>query len=1212
MRDVLTALAATVAIALIALMVGPHFIDWNAQRLRVATAIEDRTGVPVRIAGPLRISFLPTPELDAEEIEFGPADAPLARAGRLTFSLSPLALLKGHLNFSSARADRVLVSRNAMQARLGAGNPAPDSDRLAQIGFEQLDLRGLRVVEQITSEIAPANGPGAFDITLEAPNLNGPFRLEVHDPAAGRDFRAQIGRLENGRARLKGTLEDKGLAGRVSLDGWFGLPGVAGRPIFDGAANFNGNPTLAGRDIVGKDGFQLPYQGTARLILNTDQAIADPVNLSVGTGETAFQLAGQAFLDLRSVRPRLQMKLGAKRYDATAHFAGDDPQRKGGELRAFLGLLGGTPLAMPLDIAAELAVDAVQVPGALLHDVGVIAALRGGGVVLESLTAGLPGGTRMVFARSAMPEALTLDGRIEIEARELQTLVGWIRGTGSAVNLPASARLTARLLGDGRGIRIPEIRIESAAGMLGGSGELLPAEAGKRALPKLSLDLAAERFDARVLAALDPLRPVPGVELATKLAVARLALDGQEMGGLQVALERDGATATLRQLRLSGRKGEAVTLSGTASGDGLQMTAKLDAERLGDIAQLAGALLPGAITEGFIRRSAQLEPAIAIANLRATTKSGDITWDILVDGKLGGTTITGRSQSSLKGTELAVNLQAELANPDGGRLAAQVSGFPTPPSAVPGRLAIKAEGNPRRAVTGTMTGSLAGVEMTFEGGLNPFRTTPFEGRFTLGAKDLALLGKALGDGAPTLREGLTGRVAGRILADRSKITLTGLDAAFGDDPMSGEVSFDLMRGGQIAGQIRMGALAFPPLLAPIFGKIWPQGASGWSGEAFSPPVPPLASGDLWIEAKRAEIAEGISLEQPQFVLRFSPGVLAFENFEGKLGDARIAGSVSMARKVGRVELGGRLAFARMPVAVLGGRASGEIPFTAGGGSPQELIGALSGAGRISLDDLVVPAADPQALARIVALPLDDLAPINENRVGGLIDQELRKGELRLSGLTAPMGLVNGLLRVSVAPEVGGRSPGATVGVTPVFTVDFNRREAEARFVFSQAMLPKDWSGAVPEITLALGMRFDGRGPRENVLQRRLQVASLVNGFLAMAIQRDLERAEAFEADVREREQQLRRQRGDAYLERRTREIREIEVAIEMEAQALQRRAEREKAERDKAEREAAALTAKIKALEEQPTPPVTPPLDLVPAAPAPLVTPAPLPAFPPG
>lgn len=1198
MRDSLTALAALFAIALIALMVGPHFVDWDAQRGRLAAMIEARTGVPARIAGPLRISLLPTPEFDGEDIEFGPPGAPLARAGRLTFSLSPLALLSGRLSFSSVRADRVQIARGVAEERLSSEVAALEGGALAQVGVDHLDVKGLRLVERIEGN-APA-GPGAVDVVLEAPSLLGPFRLQVLDPAPGRDFRAQIGKLEKGRARLKGVIEDKKLGSRVTLDGWFGVPGASGRPVFDGAASFNGNPVLSGLD-----GLQVPFQGTARLIAHLDQAIADPVNLTLGSGETAVQLAGQGFLDLKTPRPQLQLKLGAKRYDAAPHLAPDEAMKPRRDPAPGLsGLLGA--LEVPFDLALDLAIGAVQVPGAVLQDVVFRGALRSGGAVLELVSADLPGGTRAAFRRAGTAGALPIDGWLEIDARELQTLVGWVRGAGGAVHLPASAMLSARLAGDAGGVKIPEIRIESAAGVLAGAGEFLPAEAGRRALPKVMLDLAAERFDARVLAALDPLRPVPGVELATRLTVKRLALDGQEMGGLQVALDRDGATATLRQLRLTGRKGEEVTLSGTASGEGLQMTAKLDAERLGDIAQLAGAILPGAATEAFVRRAGQLEPAIAIANLRLVTKGGDATWDVVVDGKLGGSTLRGRSQSSLRGTDIHVALEAEFANPDGGRLAGQISGMAAPSGMAPGRLVLKAEGNPRRAIAGTVTGALAGVDLGFDGTLNPFRATPLEGRLTLTAADLAVPGMALGLNADILPRGAAGRVAGRLLADRGKIVLTGLDAAVGDEAVSGEVSFDLTRGGQIAGQIRMGAVPLAPLLAPVLGAGWPEANAGWSTAGFAPALTARLAGDLWIEAKRAFLPGAGTLETPQFVLRFSPGAVSFENVEAKAGEARIAGGLSLARKGARVEAVGRLDFARLPLMALGARAGGDIAFTAGGESPADLVGSLSGAGRIAFDELVVGGADPQGLARVMALPLDDLAPINENRVGGLLEQELRKGDLRLAGVSAPLGLINGQLRIAAPPQAIER---AGVAVTPVLLVDLPRREAEARFSIALSALPKGWSGALPEISLALSAPLGGSGSREPGVRRRLQVASLVNGFLAMAIQRDLERAEAFEADVRERESQLRRQRGDAFMERRDREIREAELALEAEAQALRRRAEREKADREKAERDAAELAARIKALETAPRPPAgAPPLDLTPRPPA---APAPAPV-PPG
>lgn len=1231
MRDILTALAALVAIALAALMVGPHFVDWNDQRARISAAFEAETGIETRITGTLRIGLLPTPELDVEGIEFGPAGAPTARVGRLTATLSPMALLRGRIAILSARADRAVVSLGAIRQSLETttGEPPVGSNRLAQIGIERLDLKSTRFVEAIAPHVSSpggassSGGGSALDLVIEAPSLAGPFRVEIHDPAQGRDLTAQIGQLEKGRARLKASVEDRHLAARVALDGWFALPGVTGRPIFDGAATFSGNPV-----VTGAGGVQMPFQGTARLIAHLDQGTVDPVNLTLGSGENALQLAGQGFFDFTSARPVAHLKFAAKRFDAQPHLAegaaqGNETKTEKGKAEVGMagkGMARGALLSgmgsllrdmtwlkdmpwlkdLPLDGTLDLTLDAIQVPGALIRDVAFSASLRSGKGVVEAVSAELPGATHARFRRDERAGDAPIDGRLDVDSGEFQTLVGWIRGAENAVNLPTRARLTARLAGRNAGLAIRDMQIESPAGTLDGSGELLPVEPGKRIVPRLALDLVGERFDARVLAALDPLRPIPGLELTTKLAVHRLVLDGQALGGLEVALDRDGSTATLRRLRLTGRKGEEVALSGTASGEAIQLTAKIDAERLGDIARLAGALLPGAATEAILKRAELLEPAIAVASFRIVTKSGDATWDVAVDGKLGGTVFKGRGQSAFTGADLVVRVEGDLENPDGGRLAGQLFGVMAPVSPNPGRLALKAMGNPRRSVTGTLTGTLAGIDMRFEGGLNPFRARPVEGRFTLHSADLSLLGKALGGGAPSLMPGLGARASGRLFTERAKVTLTGLDAQIGDEPVAGEVSFDLARRGQIAGQLRMGEIVLPSLLAPAIGALRPADGKGWSRSPFAPALAPLVSGDLWIEAREARFGEGLTLSSPQFVLRFSPGTVTIEAFEAKAGEARVAGNLSLLRKAERVVVGGRVDFTRLPlaglVAGLDGRLAGSIPFSAEGGSPFDLVSTLSGAGRITLDDLVVRAGDPQALPRIVAMPLDDLAPINENHIGGLLDQELRKGTLRIASAAWPLSLLNGQIRIGGTVQPAGVS--REVGLAPTFLVDLVRREAEARFTYSQTQLPKGWRGAVPEISLVLAMRQGGgtgktsggkgvaakeQAAKEPGQQRRLQVSSLVNGFLAMAIQRDLERAEAFEADVREREAQLRRQRGDAFMARREREIREVEAAVAVEAILLRHRAEaaaeleRQRQLATRLEREAAEAAARAKA-----------------------------------
>jgi len=1185
LRDILTALAALVAIALLTLMIGPHFVDWQAQRPRLAAFVRDRTGLEIRFGGALQVSLLPTPSIDAENVELGEVAAPLLKARRIAFSLSPTALLTGRFVLSGARIEKPEMELGHLRYLLGDGKSSPSGFRAGQIGLERLELAG--------AVFGDAPSLPAFDALIEAPSLKGPYRVDLKEITGARELRFQIGQLEGGRARMKGVVEDKAVLSRAALDGWFAVPGVEGRPIFDGAVTFSGNPAWAGAGNA-----QIPFQGSARLLLHLDQAIADPVNVTLGQGDGAANLAGQLYLDLKPERPHLSGKLGTRRLDLT------------GALGRFgrTGALGG--VTVPLDVALDLAVEAVQLPGGTVRDVEISLARQRQAIHLGRLSMLLPGTSRLRFTRGPDAGSEFLDGRLALDSDDLHAFAAWLRGAGGAPGLPARASLGAILKGNPERLAITEVDIRSPSGNLAGSGTLT---AGSGVPPKLALALAADRFDARVIAALDPLRPIPGLSLSTKLEVAHLVLDGQELGGLRVMLDREGDAVTLRELRLAGRRGEELSLSGGASGEALHLTAKLDAERVSDIARLSAALLPGPLTSAFVTRAGLIEPAIAVGNFRITNRSGEAIWDVAIDGKLGGTDLHARTVSAIRGDNLDITIDAEASNPDGVRLAAQLAGTPAATSRLPGRLKIKAGGNPRRDLEGSLTGVLAGVDVDFKGRISPFKSVPAEGRFVMRSPDLSQFAEALGGGAPLLAQNLAGQAAGRFYFERNKLTLTGFDARFGEAPFGGEISFDFGRGGQVAGQIKAGEIPLSTLLQPIVGRTALTGPDGWSREVFSPALPPLLAGDLWIEAKGVDIG-GTRLVDPQFILRFTPGSLAITGFESHLGDGQIGGQLTLLRKEKRVETSGTLRFSRLPLPVIGGLGSGEIPFSAGGATMAEFVSTLSGAGKITIDGAAIENADPAALARLVARPIEDLEPVNENAIGGKLDGELRKGSVRLSSSERNAGLLNGNLRIGIAADEGSATP-VGVSIVPDIHADFLRREIEAKLTFRHASLPPGWSGSLPEMAVVLSGRLDGR----TASRRTLQVAPLVNGLLAVVIQRDLEKAEAFEADLREREAQYRRQRGDAFRWRREEEVRTVEEAIAQEAAALQRRqefeAERERVRvleerlaRERAEKEAAELAARTKArLEEERLrltrppvseapvqPPSAPPLELAP------------------
>lgn len=1177
----MTAIAALLAITLIALMVGPLVIDWDAQRGRVVELLRERAGIEARIGGALSVSLLPTPELDAGDVEFGPAEQPFARAERLTISLSPIALLSGRITITGARADRAEIARD-MMSRLG-GVRSEGFGRLGQFGVERLTLRSVRLVDRIGAGSSARDRGPPHDVVIEAPNLLGPFRVDVVDPALGREFHAQIGRLEQGRARMKGLVEDRARALRASLDGVVALPGVPRRPLFEGQVTVNGNPVIGeGRAGQATQGVQVPLQGSFRLVADLERAIAEPLGLTFGAGERALQLAGRGEITFAGARPMLTLRASAKRLDLSP-IAVDAPARaRPTDFRAALAALAAGPGSVPpVDLVLDLDLGAVQVAGGALQDVALSIEAREGAPVLRGLALRLPGSTTARFTRASNASSAAIDGELAIESSELGLFAAWLRGREGAAGFPAEAKLAARLVGGLDRVEVNDIDLETSAGRMTGKGSLIPARPGERARPRLSLDLAATRFDAAVLAALEPLQPVEGLEVASRLAIDGLVIDGQDVGSLRVGLDRAGDVVTLSTFRLRGRSGEEVTLSGTASADGMSLTGKLDAERLGDIARLAGAIAPGAPMAAFARRAPLLEPALAVANIRIATSGGNRNWDVAIDGKLGGTAVRGRSRASHRAGDIEVEIDGEVTNPDSGRLLAQLAGHGLGGKAdKPGSLLIRASGDPRRAVTGTLRGGLAGLELSVDGRFNPFQAQPFDGKFSASAEDLAALFAAFGPVSPRIEPGATGEAHGRLFVEGGKLTLTSLEARFGEAPASGEISFDFTRAGQVAGQIRLDTLDLAPLLEPATGK-WRAGGRDWSDTPFASPLAPVLAGDLWIEARRGLLGEGTVLTMPQFVYRFAPDLVSIEGFEAQVNDARIAGALSAARKQARVEIAGRIEAARLPVPFLGGRLSGAIPFSGGGESLHGIITSLSGAGTVTLDRIAVSEADPEGLQRVTGRDLDELAPIEENRIGGLIEAELRKGKFEAHPAGWPASLSGGQVRISGQPLQGNGLAG--IEIMPAITLDLVRREAEARLTFRQTALPKGWRGAVPEIGLSIHHRLAGSEARP---RRALQVASLVNGLLAMAIQRDLERAEALEADIRERAMQLRRQKGDAWRLRREHEIVEVEAILAEDQRRIRARAEaaaeferqrelkarlereaREKAEREKAERE---------------------------------------------
>lgn len=1121
LRESLTALAALLVLALIGLAVAPHVLDWNVHRDRISAYLSEKTGQSVRLSGDIRLSLLPTPELDADLVQLGPLTRPLASIGRLTVSLSPLALARGVVQVTSARADRVVV-RAELADSFAARKPEPSR----RIGIDRLDLRSLSVLQAGSDRVLVSG----LDLILEAPDLAGPFRFEVMDRSAGREMRGQIGKFEQGRARLRASVEDHRLAARAGFEGWLGLPGEATRPLFDGSVQFSGNPVFG----EASDGAQVPFEGQARLLVQADQAIADPITLNFGAADRAVAMNGKAFLDLASARPHLRVEFGGRRLDLSRYLAegpdgAKERDRLGRIAEALSGLGPAGGASFPLDLDAEIAIGALQGSGVMLQDFRFALARKASGFSIRAVEARLPGGAELEF-RGAEPGTALLDGEFSLASRDLPAFLQAI-GVERPAGLPNSASLRTAVISEGAGLRMPQFRIASPSGDLAGELRLdIPVPGGQR-VPRLSFSLTADRFDARLLALGDPFRAgggSPDLAMDGRLAIRELVYDGKGIGGVRLAFSREGMRARLDELVLSGRSGEELKLSGQFADGAVQATAKLDAERLGDLAQIAQAIFPGALTRGIAERAERLAPALAVANIRIENKAGESIWDIQSEGRLGGTALSVKTHSELKGNDLQLRLTAEATNTNSARLLSQLGGGETGGLSGAGRVHLLLEGNPRRRMDTKLDIALAGLDLKAEGLVDIFRAAPFDGTFRLETVDIAPLYRALGGGAPGVPNGTPARIAGRYFAETRKLTLTAFDATIGPNKVAGEISFDFARGGQVAGQLQMGELRLETLLSPVF---LPAETNPTQGPAAARPlqrgVKPFLAGDLWIEAKALRWGEAITLDEPKFVLRFAPDLAAIEGLEAAKGEARVSSTITLSRRDDRLDAAGRLAFSRLALPGSTGRITGEFPFTSQGRTLSELLASFAGAGRINAEGLTISAAEAGALARLLNRPVNDLQPLDENRIGSLLEQEMRNGALTLPALSMPITIIGGVARVSApAFEAGGGAERAQV--QPSLVVDLPRAQYEARLGLRLVNPPPQWRGALPETALSWSGRV-GLPPGE--ARRNLSVSSLLNGLLAIHLQRDLDTIEGFEADNRERAFFLRRSRSEALRDR---------------------------------------------------------------------------------
>jgi len=180
LQATLLGISVAIILALVAALVGPHFVDWNQHRAYFEAEASKLAGQPVRIAGTIDARILPTPALTLSQVEIGLPARPQGSARELHVELALGSLMRGELRASELRITGPQVSLGlARDGRLDwpAARLGFDPDRLLieKVEIEdgrlslsdgasgtQAALAGFWFKGDVRSLLGPVKGEGGF------------------------------------------------------------------------------------------------------------------------------------------------------------------------------------------------------------------------------------------------------------------------------------------------------------------------------------------------------------------------------------------------------------------------------------------------------------------------------------------------------------------------------------------------------------------------------------------------------------------------------------------------------------------------------------------------------------------------------------------------------------------------------------------------------------------------------------------------------------------------------------------------------------------------------------------------------------------------------------------------------------------------------------------------------------------------------------------
>lgn len=1124
MRDGLTFLAALVLLALLGALVGPVFVDWNQHRTLIEEQLRRATGLDIVTTGPIHLRFLPSPQIKISGLRVGEADPAGTRATasvlRAEMELAPL--LKGEIRLNRVALDGAAVRLALRDGALVLPSRLDGTVRLPAIG--QLSMTrsevGLIDAEGRVAFTAP------FALEASLPPGGGPVRIEGE--VAGRSIRLTTGDQDAaGRLRLKLAISDAMVRGE--FDGWLGLDrSLAGRlsPRPDGQIIASLLKSGEAQPLMSLSG-RLASTGTAAAVSGLVVEMAGSGRLE---GELTWPGAWSGVPPGPSPDPA-RVTLQSRRLDAVALLASlASVQQALSEAEPLAGLVPDMRLALQVDQVSYRGEEATDGQIVLDRRKGIWQPVSGQVAFAGSSLgfAGQPGG--MFQATLDVPDMR----RIALAMQRLEMPQGLAEDIAALGRITASADLVRAGPGNGAGWAVPRWQAEGRFGRASGNAAWLPDAARITAAVNGADVLSLVRPGA----ALTSLVPVP---LALALTGEGLRIGDSAPGTMRLDAERRDGQWRMDRLEARGFDGLSVAVSRSRPGEPLRFA--LEAARADAISALA---------ERFSEQRNLTTIVQALRGLSPVKASG------IVEERPRDWLLSGTGEAGPLVVEVAARLTAagqwqggeiNLAARERGVLF-RALGLPEPARRdAPTRLGVRlgAEG-----LTMTMSGS-DGLSAEAAGAWGPggigTLAQPLALTFAAPSPAALLPGFVAGQAAGSLAGRATLRLADGVIGfDR-------IEARLGDEAVTG--ALELAATGVISGQMSLPEIDLAVIGGWLTGPVPLTQDAGWSGARFGSDVR-LPGLSLALSSPRVLVPMAGAMAG-SLRLRVNEGALTLGEIVLQAGGLSLSGGIEAERGGGLLSLRANGVVDGLDLAaLLGGDLSGRgrlaVQIGASAESPARLVAGLTGAGQFGARDIGINRLDPAALERIAQGFASDVIVTDTATLAQGVRRAVEGAPWRLPEVSAALIVSGGVVRLSPLSD-----DKATALLTVSGAHDLRVGTGELRAVMQGKVLPRGWTGAPPQIAVTW------RGPWRTPA-RSYDVSVLSNAVAQRALQREIERVDALEADIRERAMFNRRLRADR--ERREEEQRAAEARLR-EARAQEERAREERAREERAREERA-------------------------------------------